>query len=212
MTQETNSNNEGLKSIYLELENFKNIEKKVVNIGGRSVMFLGKNGTGKSTLIQAMKSPMDAKIRPSEPIKVGEERAKITHKIAGNINGQYKEYTMDLYFTQGDKSGRLVITNEKGETIKSPATMIKTIIGNVSFSITSWMTDKKDKRLETLKKLTGCGKEIDLINDKIKQLKADRKYKKERSEDLEGALKNHGFTQEQINKYSVPVPMEALNA
>ncbi len=198
--------------MYLELENFKNIEKKIVNIGGRSMIFMGKNGTGKSTLIQAMKSQLDSKVLPSEAIKKGEERARISHKIAGTIHGEYKEYIMDMYFTPGNKSGRLVITNEKGEKIGSPATMIKNIIGNVSFNVTSWMYDKKDKKLETLKRLTGCGDQIDALNAEIKKLKADRKYKKERAESLEGSLTNHGFTKEEINKFSNPIPMEALNA
>jgi hypothetical protein len=209
--KKTPSSNDGLKSMYVELENFKNIDKKIVDIGGRSILIMGKNGTGKSSIIQAMKSPMDSKILPSEPIKIGEERARISHKIAGTINGEYKEYIMDMYFTPGNKSGRLVITNEKGENVSSPSKMIKTIIGNISFNITAWMNDKKAVKLDTLKKLTGCAQEIDVLNYDIKTLKEGRKYKKERAEELEGSLKNHGFTPQEIDTFSEPIPMEALN-
>ena len=203
---------EGLYSLSLDVENFKNIDKIVVDIGGRSFLFLAKNGGGKSTLIQAMMSPMDKKVLPSEPIKEGEERARITHKIGGNINGVYQEYTMDLYFTQGDKKGRLVITNEKGETIKSPATMIKSIIGNVSFDVTKWLNDEKKKKLETIKALTGKSVDIDIINKKIGEVKEKIKYKKIRANELEGAVNNHEFTPEEIEKYSDPIDISEYQA
>lgn len=201
---------EGLKSIYLELENFKNIEKTVIEINGQSMLIIGKNGSGKSTLIQAMKSPMDAKLLPSEPIKKGEERAKIIHKIGGMLNGEYKEYTMELSFSEKNKSGTLTVLNEKMEKISSPATTIKNIIGNVSFDVMGWMTAKKDKKRDMFIELSGCKEELDVINMNIKNKKADKKYKADRAEELEGVLKNHEFTTEEIDLYSQPVDMVAI--
>jgi len=201
---------EGLKSISLDVENFKNIDKFHINIGGRSFLFFAKNAGGKSTLIQAMMSPMDKKVLPSEPIKQGEERARVTHKIGGMINGLYQEYTMDLYFTPGDKSGRLSITNEKGEAMKSPSTMIKSIIGNISFDVTGWLHDTKAKKLETIKTLTGKGVEIDVINKKIKDIKEDIKFKKAKASDLEGSINNHEFTPEEVEIYSAEVDIKSI--
>ena len=203
---------EGLYSLSLDVEHFKNIDKIVVDIGGRSFLFLAKNGGGKSALIQAMMSPMDKKVLPPEPIKEGEERARITHKIGGTLNGEYKEYTMDLYFTQGDKKGRLVITNEKGEAVKSPSTMIKSMIGNVSFDVTKWLNDDKAKKLETIKALTGKGVEIDIINKRIKEIKEDVKYKKKRAEDLEATVANHEFNPDDVEKYSSSIDIDALQS
>lgn len=198
---------EGLKSLYLELENFKNIGKTVIDIGGRSMLFVGRNEAGKSTLIQAMISPLDAHFRPSEPIKKGEERAKITHKIGGLLKGKYKEYTLDMYFTQKDKKGRLVVTNEDGEVMKSPASLMKSIIGNVSFDVTGWMTMKKNEKLDVIKKLTGCHVQIDEINNQITEAKNKIKFSNDRVEQLEGALSTHGFTQEEISLYSTEIPV-----
>ena len=83
---------EGLKSLSLDIDNFKSIDKMIVEIGGRSLLIIGKNGAGKSSFIQAMMSPLNSKMLPSEPIKKGQERAKISHKIGGVLNGQYEEY------------------------------------------------------------------------------------------------------------------------
>lgn len=202
--------NDGLKTIRLELENFKNITKKVIEIGGKSVLFMGPNGSGKSTLVQVMTGTLNSKNLPTEPVMAGEERAKISHTIAGNIGGEHREYIIDVYFTQNDQKGRVVVTNEKGETMKSPATIIKNVIGNVSFDVTKWLNDDKPKKLETLKALTGKGVEIDVANMAIKDLKTKRKNKSDRADELEGALKNHEFTQEEIEKYSTPVDMNAI--
>lgn len=137
---------EGLKSLYLEIENFKNIDKKIIDIGGRSLIFMGPNGSGKSSLIQAMQSPMDTKIVPTEPIKEGEERARIIHRIGGLQGGEYKEYTLEIFFSPGNKKGRLEVYNDKGEKLKSPASMVKSIIGNVSFDVTKWLNEDKKKK------------------------------------------------------------------
>jgi uncharacterized protein YPO0396 len=201
---------EGLKSIRLEIENFKNIDKKIIDIGGRSLLFMGRNGSGKSTLIQAMMSPMNSKLIPTEPVKKGETRAKISHTIGGNIHGEYREYTMDIYFTDKDKKGRLVVYNEKGEQIKSPATMIKSIIGDVSFDVMKWLNDDKPKKLNTLKKLTGCHVEIDTITNKISTAKEELKMDKKRAEDLEAILKNHGYSKDEIDAYSSPIDIKPL--
>lgn len=203
---------EGLRSLSLEIENFKNIEKYVIDIGGKSLLIIGKNGSGKSSFIQAMTSAMDAKTVPSEPIKKGEERATVKHRIGGMVNGQYEEYTLDIFFTPKNKTGRLVVYNSKGEAIKSPATFVKGLIGNVSFDVTKWLNDSKAKKLETIKALTGCGKDIDLINIDIVKLKADMKYKKDRYEQLEGALQNHEFSEDEKELYSKPEPLEPIQA
>lgn len=204
--------NEGLKSIYLELENFKNLDKVRIDIDGKSLLFIGKNGSGKSTLIQAMMSPMNMKALPSDPVKKGEEKAKIVHKIAGTIGGEYKEYIMEVFFSQKDKKGRLVVKNEKGETLKSPAQLVKNIIGNVSFNVTQWLNDPKAKKLETIKSLSGVGKQVDMVNVAIKDLKDKRKYSSDRAEELKNTLNNHEFDQNEVSKYSAPQDITPLQS
>lgn len=206
----TEYQHEGLRSIYLELDNFKNIDKKIVDIGGRSMIFMGKNQTGKSTLIQAMVASMNSKLLPSEPIKKGEERAMIKHVIGGNINGQPKTYVTDIYFTPKDKKGRLVVTNEKGETLPSPASLMKSIIGNVSLDPMEWLSDSKDKKLKKLKVLTGCAEKIDIVTMEIDRLKDIRKNKAVRAEELEATLNNHPYTTEQRELYSNEKPLAPI--
>lgn len=155
-------------------------------------------------------SSLNAKMLPSEPIRKGEDHAKIQLKIGGIINGQQEEYTLDTFFTPKDKSGRLVVSNKNGEKIPASKTFIKDLIGSVSFDIMEWLRAEKKKKLEIIKSLTGRGKEIDIINIAIKKIKDDRKYKVERAEQLEGATKSHEFSQDEIDYYSQPKDLTAL--
>lgn len=201
---------EGLKSIKLIVENFKNLQNVVVDIGGKSLMFIGPNGSGKSALIQAMMSPMNSKMLPSEPIKTGEDRAMISHTIAGTIDGVHKEYVMDLFFTKKDSKGRLVIKNELGEVLKSPATLIKSIIGNVSFDVTQWLNDDSKKKLATIKTLTGRGQDIDVISANLKLEKDAQKKSKDRADELEAILANHGMSPDELERYSTKIDITAM--
>ena len=201
---------EGLRSIQLVVENFKKLRNTTIDIGGKSLMFVGPNESGKSTLIQAMMSPMNSKLLPSEPITKGEDHARISHTIGGILNGEPKTYIMDIYFTKKDSKGRLVITNEKGEVLKSPATLIKNIIGAVSFDVTQWLKDDSAKKLKTIKELTGRGQEIDQVSAQIKLEKDALKVIKDRGDQLDTLLSSHGFSNEDIDKYSVKIDILPL--
>lgn len=176
------------------------------------MMFIGPNESGKSTLIQAMMSPMNSKLLPSEPIKTGEDHARISHTIAGTIDGVHKEYIMDLYFTKKDSKGRLVIKNELGEVLKSPATLIKSIIGNVSFDVTQWLNDDSKKKLATIKTLTGRGQEIDVVSANLKLEEGKLKANKDRADELEAILANHGMSPEELEKYSTKIDITAMQS
>lgn len=203
---------EGLRSLKLEVENFKKLRSTIIDIGGRSLMFVGPNESGKSTLIQAMMSPINSKLLPSEPITKGETHARISHTIGGTINGEHKEYIMDLYFTPKDNKGRLVIKNELGEVLKQPATLIKSIVGQVSFDVTQWLNDDSKKKLATIKTLTGRGQDIDVISAKIKLEKENMKKAKDRAEEVDAILSNHGMTAEEVDKYSNKIDITAMQA
>lgn len=201
---------EGLRFISAEAEKFKNLGTIHIDIGGRSILVIGKNEAGKSSFIQLLTGSANSKNLPSEPIQTGEEKAKTSVKIGGNINGQWKEYVVDMYFTPKNKSGRLVVTNENGENVPSPATFIKSLIGNVSFDVMGWMSQSKEKKLQILKTLTGCGDQIDTLTFQIKEAKNSKKAKLDRAEELSAILNNKRYNPEEIDRYSNPIDMAPL--
>lgn len=196
-----------LKFLSVDIENFKNLEKKHIDIGGKSIMVIGKNGAGKSSFIQALMSPLNSKLLPTEAVKKGEEKAKISITIGGEMYGEHQEYILDMFFSTKNQAGRLSVTNKNGESVKSPASFIKSLIGNVSFDVMKWLNQDKKGKLETIKQLTGVSVDLDKIDIEIKNKKETRKYKKQRSEDLEAILSNHAFSNEEIERYSTQIDL-----
>ncbi len=202
---------DGLKITKFSAENFKSLTNVTFDVGGKSFTIVGKNGAGKSSLLQVMQSPLDSKVIPTKPIKEGEDRSTISVTIEGEVAGEFRRYIADLYFTPANNRGRLVITNEKNEAVKSPSTVMKTIIGNISFNIWDhFLNADKKKRIELLKELTGKKVEIDLAEIDIDtRVKAKTKLSDKITDD-EASLKNHGFTPDEIEKYSEPMDMVKL--
>lgn len=126
---------EGLKILQAEVTNFKNIDHKLIEFEGRSAMILGKNGSGKSSLIQALTCAINSKMIPSKAIQEGEERATILVKVGGVLHGEYREYNIDMHFSEKDQKGRLVLTDKDGGKIPGGKSMVKSIVGNVGFDI-----------------------------------------------------------------------------
>lgn len=208
--EEQQAPQEGLKFLTIDIENFKNLDKRHIDIGGKSIMVIGKNGAGKSSLIQALMSPLNAKLLPTEAVKKGEEKAIVSVTIGGEMYGEHQEYVLDLFFSSKNQSGRLSVTNKNGEAVKSPASFVKSLIGNVSFDIMKWLTQDKKTKLQTIKQLTGVSVELDKIDIEIKNKKDARKYKKQRAEDLEAILSNHNFTPEEIERLSTKIDIQPL--
>jgi DNA repair exonuclease SbcCD ATPase subunit len=201
---------EGLKIIDLEVENFKNITKKVVHLDGRSLIILGGNGAGKSSLIQSILSPLDSQYLPAQPIKEGEDRARIKLKIGGELFSEHKEYIIDMYFTEANQTGRLVVTNHLGETVKAGRTLIKSILGTIGFDIFAFLRSTPAKQVAILKELAGV--DFNALDIQRAEAYSKRTYTNTRIKEEEALLNNSGFTQEQIDLYSKPVDTAELKS
>ncbi len=201
---------EGLKFITLDVENFKSIEKKVVEINGRSLLITGKNGEGKSSLIQALLSGIDSKIQPSNTIKKGAKKASTKVVIAGVMNGKEENYVLEMFYTEANQSGRIILTNSLGEKVKSPKEVLKSIIGNISFDIFAFLKSKKGDQIKILKELSGVAPQINKLDFDRKAVFDDRQFLARTVKENEAVMNNHGMTPDEIDLYSTPIPLEPL--
>jgi DNA repair exonuclease SbcCD ATPase subunit len=203
-------NQEGLRLKNLLIENFKNIDKFSFDFNGGSYFITGKNGAGKSAILQAITSPLDSVFRPTQAIKQGETHGSIEMEIEGIVDGLPKGYKIALYFNPAKKEGRLVVKNQDGEDVKSPSSALKSILGSIAIDplefsrLPTASTDAKKKtKISVLKQLTGLDfTELDMKKYKLTQdktiLNASIKAK-------ENDLTTHTMSQEDLMKYEKPI-------
>jgi hypothetical protein len=208
--------NNGLQLLNAEISNFKNIDYKQVDINGRSFFITGSNQMGKSSFLQGLLSPLDAKWMPIEPIKQGEEKGYIKLKIGGDVEGEYVEYKVECYFSPGTKRGRVVLFDKEGNQIKDGVrNILDGIIGNIGFNIMSFiqmgLTDSGKVSV------AGVREQIKILEDlmpqedvkKIYELKHEHtdKYDKRKSINVEvkrlkGLIDNSPFKQADIEFFA----------
>lgn len=199
-----------LKFEHIDIHNFKNIEQRTIDINGRSFLIMGKNGSGKSSFIQALLSPLDTKVIASMPVKDGEEQAKIEVVLAGDVNGKRTKYSLEMYFSAKTNKGRLVVYNETGEKISAPSTFVKSLVGNISFDIMEFVNASKTNKINILRMLSGKDREITIAERDIKEAKEGIQYLKKREKDLSAFINEHDLNQEIIKRYESPIDVSAI--
>jgi DNA repair exonuclease SbcCD ATPase subunit len=206
---------EGLKLIKAEITNFKNISHKEVRFEGKSAIIIGKNGAGKSSLIQAIMSPVNSKVIPDKPIKDGEERASIELQIGGNLRGEDTRYNISMYFSPENQRGRVVVTNEDGDNVTKSKSSITDLMGDISFDIMDFINmgytrDGKPSKpgireqIEILKRLMPQEviEKLHTFEREKKEMYDSRTEVNREAEYYKSLLEGNKYSQEDIEKYS----------
>lgn len=118
-----------------DITNFKNISSKKIDIGGKSLVILAPNEDGKSSLIQAIQSPVNSKVVPIEPIKKGEEKSLIKLKLKGKRDGKDIVRNIECLFTKKNQKGSIVIKDENGDVLSKKKEDLDTLIKYVAIDI-----------------------------------------------------------------------------
>jgi predicted ATP-dependent endonuclease of OLD family len=214
---------EGIKVLNILVENFKNIEKTEVDFAGRSAIIIGKNGAGKSSLIQAICSPIDSNYIPAKPVKKGEERGSIELTIGGSLHGEDETYTLGLHFSEKHKKGRITVTNGQGEKVNGGKQFISDIVGNIGFDIQEFIKlgvtssggiskPGTQEQIEILKKLMPRDI-LKQMHDLDKEFKDVYEARADVNRDIlhaKSKLESHDFSQEDLERYSELVNTEGI--
>jgi AAA15 family ATPase/GTPase len=131
---ELNRKESGMKIISAELNNFQSLSHKVVDIQGKSIVVVGKNGGSKSTILRAIQSPINSVVVPTKAIKDGEESAHIKLVIKGDLDGEDKTFKYMMSFSESNQKGSVSVIDEEGNKITNKS-MQRDIIGDVSFDV-----------------------------------------------------------------------------
>jgi predicted ATP-dependent endonuclease of OLD family len=216
---------EGLKLISAEITNFKNISHKKVDFEGKSIVVIGRNEAGKSSLLQAIMSPVNSKVIPEKPIKKGEEKASIELEIGGVLNDEKVKYNIAMYFSQEHQKGKLILSTPDEVDKKVSSKAISELLGHIGFDIMDFIRlgQTRDGKvsvpgvreqieilknlmpIEAVKELFKLDKEKQEVYDSRADVNKDIKHQK-------SMLDGNEYSQEDIEKYSKKIDVEPLKS
>ena len=131
----------------LRIENFKKIVCFDMNPDGSVITIAGKNGQGKSSILDAIMVALCGRVAmPDKPVRAGEPSAEIVLQVDGfTVTRKIKP----------DGSGSVTITTADGSTRPQPQAWLDAKIGKLTFDPSAFLRLKPVEQAEMLRKLTG---------------------------------------------------------
>lgn len=155
-----------MKIIKLTSENVKRITAVSIEPDGTLVGIGGKNGAGKSSVLDSIAYALGGKeLVPAEPIRAGEAEAKIevdlgdlivTRKFARDMEAQTEEQeAANTPKRFGPTRSTLVVTNREGARYPSPQAVLDKLLGKLTFDPLAFSREEPKKQNEILRRLVG---------------------------------------------------------
>lgn len=149
----------------IAINGFKRLQQFAIDPAGKSVEIKGRNGLGKSSIIDAIWCTLTGKDVPGVPVN----RDSVTAKI---VVGLDDGHTARLSWSaKGGKT--LVVEGPDGEPVKAPATFLENLIGKISFDPFEFVEQQPAKQRAFLQQLLGLDF-ADLDSDKAFLLEQKR--------------------------------------
>lgn len=152
-----------MRILRLQCENVKKLTVVEITPQGHLVEISGKNGQGKTSVLDSIMYALDGASIPAEPIHRGAEKGAVVLELGG----EKLELVVKRTFT---KSGSyLTVTNAEGFEAKSPQRLLDTMMGAISLDPLAFMRSDRKKQYDTLRglvKLDVDPAEITRLNDK----------------------------------------------
>jgi len=150
-----------MKVVNLFVQNIKRISAADVTPTGATVCVGGRNGQGKSSLLDSIMFALAGKWSlPSKPVKKGEERGRIEVNLG------------DLKVTRTvteDRGGSLKVTDAEGRDVSSPQALLDRLYNQHTFDPLSFIHMPPREQVVALRKLTGFDvTDLDTEEEKIK--------------------------------------------
>lgn len=135
-----------MKIIKLTSENVKRLTAVEITPTGDVIVVGGKNGAGKSSVIDSVLYALGGDPDVKMPVRRGEEKAKIVLDLG--------EIVVKRAFTAAGGTS-LVVENADGAKQKSPQAILDALTGKLTFDPLDFARQKPEKQSETLRALVG---------------------------------------------------------
>ena len=142
--------------IGLSVENFKRLRVVEINPRGHLVQVTGKNGQGKSSVLDAIWAGLvGARATPERPVRKGATSCKIRLDLG------------DVLVTRhiaSDGTHNLTVTNAAGGKILSPQAMLDALLGELTFDPLEFAGMKPKTQVEILRRVAKIDLDVDSMN------------------------------------------------
>lgn len=179
-----------MKIIQLKSENIKNLKAIEISPTGDVVRLQGKNGAGKSAILDAIFTALTGS-RLDDPIRHGEEKAEVIVDMG--------EFKVRKRWTAKGEYLEVIMAN--GDKKTSPQSFLNSIIGKLSFDPLSFQGMKPADQREILRKLV----ELDFSD-----LDAQRKEVYDKRTVLNAAIKGNVAMLQEIEAPHPDTPSEEI--
>lgn len=189
---------------------FKGIEEQLdLPIGEHSLLLLGPNGVGKSSILDAIYAVLDSGTMPAQPINLKHENSKVEIEFSDDKGG-----TITATLKINEKGHNLTL--KAGEfIIPSPRNYLNKIVGDnisfdpIEFAQKSQTAKGKKEQAETILKILGL--DLKEIEDAVKDFKEQRLESNRKLESLKSkrSLVEEGLPSD-INEYLEPIVITTL--
>lgn len=155
-----------MRIVRLEVENFKRLKAVAISPDGSVVQITGENGSGKSSLLDAIFCAIAGKkYTPTKPIRKGESSARITLDLG--------EVIVTRRFSESGETS-VVVESEQGARFPSPQRMLDALFGELAFDPLAFSRTEPKARLDTLRRLVPLDVDVDAL-DSANQLDYERR-------------------------------------
>lgn len=152
-----------MKIISLQVENVKRVKAVRVIPGGNVVLVTGKNGAGKSSVLDSiMYALAGGKSLPEKPIREGQHKARIEIDLG--------DYKVTRSFTE--KGSYLNIEGKEGMKASNPQQFLNSILGKISFDPLAFINEAPKKQREIVLDMVGL--DLSDFDDHITAVKGER--------------------------------------
>lgn len=133
--------------VRLQAERFKRLTAVDISPDGAVIQIRGKNGQGKSSVLDAIEAALGGKKSlPEKPVREGEETARIVVELDGLVVRR----TFDV-----DGTTTIKVEATDGARYSSPQTLLDELVGKLSFDPLAFVRSDPKARAETLKSIAG---------------------------------------------------------
>ena len=151
--------------ISLKSENVKRLSAVHITPQGNVVVIGGKNGQGKSSVLDAIEWALAGDPSAKMPVRRGEEKSRTVIEIGEP--GQPPELIVRRVFTAAGGTS-LVVTNADGIKQMTPQTILDKLVGRLTFDPLEFARQKPPVQAETMRALVGLDfKAHDAAHDKL---------------------------------------------